>query len=49
MPKYRNFMRNLCDAALMLSEGAALPFQAHVNYETRSIDFDHYSIYEWNS
>ena len=28
----RNFMRNLCDVAV-------LPFQAHANYRTWSIDF----------
>ena len=27
-------MRNLCDAAKMLCEVAALPFQAHANYAT---------------
>ena len=32
-------MRNLCDAVLMSCEVAALPFQAHANYGTWSIDF----------
>ena len=32
-------MRNLCDAAYISCEGAALPFQAHANYGTWSIDF----------
>ena len=31
-------MRNLCDAALMSCDVAALPFQAHANYGTWSID-----------
>ena len=35
-----NFMRNLCDAALMSCQVAALPFQAYANYGTWSIDFD---------
>ena len=33
-------MRNLWDAAYMSCGGAALPFQAHANYGTWSIDFD---------
>ena len=39
-------MRNLCDAAYMSCEVAALPFQANVNYRTWCIDFvlnDNYS------
>ena len=36
-------MRNLCDAALMSCNVAALPFQAHANYGTWSIDFDQFS------
>ena len=32
-------MRNLCDAAKMSREVAALPFQAHANYGTWSTDF----------
>ena len=32
-------MRNLCDAAQVACDVAALPFQAHANYETWSIDF----------
>ena len=32
-------MRNLCDAAQMSCDVAALPFQAHANYGTWSIDF----------
>ena len=32
-------MRNQCEAALISCEGAALPFQAHANYGTWSIDF----------
>ena len=32
-------MRNLCDAALMSCDVAALPFQANANYGTWSIDF----------
>ena len=40
MPLWRNFMRNLCDAAFMACEVAALPFQAHANYGTWSVDFD---------
>ena len=35
----RNFMRNVCDTAQMSCEVAALPFQAHANYGTWSIDF----------
>ena len=31
-------MRNLCDVAYMSREVAALPFQAHANYGTWSID-----------
>ena len=34
-----NFMINLCDAAWMSCEVAAIPFQAHANYGTWSIDF----------
>ena len=33
-------MRNLCDAAYMSYDVTALPFQAHANYGTWSIDFD---------
>ena len=33
-------MRNLCDAAKMSCEGATLPFQAHANSVTWSIEFD---------
>ena len=40
MPHCRNFMINLCDAALMSCDGDALPFQAHAYYGTWSIDFD---------
>ena len=32
-------MRNLCDAASMSCEVAALLFQAHANYGTWSVDF----------
>ena len=32
-------MRNICDAASMSCEMAALPFQAHANYKTWSKDF----------
>ena len=39
MPLCRNFIRNLYDAAQMSCEVAALPFQAHANYGTWSIDF----------
>ena len=35
-------MRNLCDAAYMSCEVAVLPFKAHANYGTWSIDFDSY-------
>ena len=35
-------MRNICDTAYEMSfEVAALPFQAHANYGTWSIDFSH--------
>ena len=34
-------MINLCDAAYMSCEVAALPFQAHANYWAWSIDFDY--------
>ena len=43
MPRCCNFMRNLSDAALMSSEVAALPFQAHANYGTWSIDLGSHS------
>ena len=33
------FYENLCDAAKMSCEVAALSFQAHANYGTLSIDF----------
>ena len=33
-------MRNLCDMAHMSFKMAALPFQAHANFGTWSIDFD---------
>ena len=33
-------MINLCDAAKMSCEVAALPFQAHAHYRSWSIDFD---------
>ena len=33
-------MRYLCDAAKMSSDVATIPFQAHANYGTWSIDFD---------
>ena len=33
-------MINPCDAAYMSYEVAALPFQAHANYEAWSIDFE---------
>ena len=32
-------MRNLCDAARISYEVALIPFQAHANYGTWSIDF----------
>ena len=35
----RNFMRNVCDTAQMSCKVATLPFQAHANYGTWSIDF----------
>ena len=35
----RNLIRNVCDTAQMSYEVAALPFQAHANYGTWSIDF----------
>ena len=39
-------MSNLCDAAYMSCEAAALPFQAHANYGTWSIDFGTGFVYE---
>ena len=33
-------MRNLCDAALISCEVAALPFQVHANYGNWLIDFE---------
>ena len=39
-------MRNLCDAALMLCDVAALPFQVHANYGTWSIDFKSVSYFK---
>ena len=33
-------MRKLCDAAQMSWDVTALPFQAHVNYGTWSLDFE---------
>ena len=33
-------MRNLCNAAKMSCDVAALPFQAQANYGTWSIDFE---------
>ena len=40
MPKCRNFMRNLSYAAQMSCDVATLPFQAHANYGTWSMDFE---------
>ena len=37
--KSLNFMRNLCNAAQISCEVAALPFKAHANYGTWTIDF----------
>ena len=40
MPQCRYSLRNLCEAAQMLCDVAVLPFQAHDDYGTWSIDFD---------
>ena len=40
MPYCLNLMRNLCDAALISREVAALPFQVHASNGIWLIDFD---------
>ena len=38
------FLENICDAAKMSCEVAALPLIAHANYGTWSIDFQYYAL-----